>query len=214
METSKAKNQSVEGEKIYKTRKYVQSDTARKNAEARRKRDQYLIDHKEEILKLEHKNRVKKVAELLKQDLNLDVNYRTLGNLIQKYVIKGLANQKAEASEKRNQYLIDHKEEILKYDSKDRVKKVAELLKQDLNLNVNYKTLGNLIHKYVFTDITNQNTEERKLRDKYLLDHKEEILKLEHKGRIKKVQEMLKRDLNLDVNYNKMYLAFTKYNLM
>ena len=56
--------------------------------------------------------------------------------------------------------------------------------------------------------------EERKLRDKYLLDHKEEILKLEHKGRIKKVQEMLKRDLNLDVNYNKMYVVFTKYNLM
>ena len=209
-----AKNQSVEGEKIYKTRKYVQSDIAKQNAEKRRKRDQYLIDHKEEILKLDAKGRVKKVAELLKQDLNLDVNYKTLGNLIQKYVIAGLSNQKAEASGKRNQYLIDHKEEILKYDKKDRVKKVAELLKQDLNLNVNCRTLGNLIHKYVFTDITKQNKETIKLRDKYLLDHKEEILKLEHKGRIKKVQEMLKRDLNLDVNYNKMYVAFTKYNLL
>ena len=209
-----AKNQSVEGKKIYKTRKYVQSDIAKQNAEKRRKRDQYLIDHKEEILKLDAKGRVKKVAELLKQDLNLDVNYKTLGNLIQKYVIAGLSNQKAEASGKRNQYLIDHKEEILKYDKKDRVKKVAELLKQDLNLNVNCRTLGNLIHKYVFTDITKQNKETIKLRDKYLLDHKEEILKLEHKGRIKKVQEMLKRDLNLDVNYNKMYVAFTKYNLL
>ena len=209
-----AKNQSVEGEKIYKTRKYVQSDIAKQNAEKRRKRDQYLIDHKEEILKLDAKGRVKKVAELLKQDLNLDVNYKTLGNLIQKYVIAGLSNQKAEASGKRNQYLIDHKEEILKYDKKDRVKKVAELLKQDLNLNVNCRTLGNLIHKYVFTDITKQNKETIKLRDKYLLDHKEEILKLEHKGRIKKVQEMLKRDLNLDLNYNKMYVAFTKYNLL
>ena len=212
--TQKAKNQSVEGSKIYKTRKYVQSDTARKNAEARRKRDQYLIDHKEEILKYNPKGRVKKVAEMLKQDLNLDVNYRTLGNLIHKYVFTGVANQKAETREKRDQYLIDHKEEILKYDTKDRVKKVAEMLKQDLNLDINYDTLANLIHKYVFTEITNQNKEARKLRDKYLLDHKEEILKLEPKGRIKKVQEMLKRDLNLDANYNKMYVSFAKYNLL
>ena len=214
MEINKAKNQSVEGIKIYKTRKYVQSDTAKQNAEKRRLRNQYLIDHKEEILKLEPRGRVKKVAELLKQDLNLNVNYKTLGNLIQKYVISGISNQKAEVREKRNQYLIDHKEEILKYDSKDRVKKVAELLKQDLNLDSNLKTLSNLIHKYVITDITNQKRDERKLRDKYLLEHKEEIKKLEHNGRIKKVQEMLKKDLNLDVNYNKMYVAFNKYNLL
>ena len=213
MESSN-KNQSVEGKKIYKTRKYVQSDIAKQNAEKRRKRDQYLIEHKEEILKYDSKGRVKKVAELLKQDLNLDVNYKTLANLIHKYVFTGVSNQKAEARAKRDQYLIDHKEEILKYNTKDRVKKVAELLKQDLNLELNYKTLGNLIHKYVFTDITKQNKEMIKLRDKYLLDHKEEILKLEHNGRIKKVQEMLKRDLNLDVNYNKMYVAFNKYNLL
>ena len=208
----KAKNQSVEGSKIYKTRKYVQTDIAKQNAEARRKRDQYLIDHKEEILKYNAKGRVKKVAEMLKQDLNLDVNYRTLSNLIYKYVIKGISNQNAEARRKRDQYLIDHKEEILKYDDKDRIKKVAELLKQDLNLDVNYRTLSNLLYKYNLLGITNK--EERKLRDKYLLDHKEEIKKLDHKGRVKKVQEMIKRDLNLDVNYNKMYLAFNKYNLM
>ena len=147
----KAKNQSVEGIKIYKTRKYVQSDRAKQNAEARRLRDQYLKEHKEEILKL---------------------------------------------------------------DVKGRVKKVAELLKKDLNLNVSYKSLYPLLNKYVITDLTKQRTEERKLRDKYLLDHKEEILKLEHWNRIKKVQELLKRDLNLDVNYNKMYLAFTKFNLL
>ena len=76
----KAKNQSVEGIKIYKTRKYVQTDIAKQNAEARRKRDQYLIDHKEEILKYNAKGRTKKVAEMLKQDLNLDVNYRTKTN--------------------------------------------------------------------------------------------------------------------------------------
>ena len=148
MESSKPKNQSVEGEKIYKTRKYVQSDRTRLTAETRRKRDQFLIAHKEEILKL---------------------------------------------------------------DDKDRIKKVQELFKQDLNLNICYKSLYTLLNKY---GLTSKNTEERKLRDKYLLDHKEEILKLEHKGRIKKVQEMLKRDLNLDVNYNKMYVAFTKYHLM
>ena len=214
--SQKSKNQSVEGEKIYKTRKYVQSNRTKLTAEARRKRDQYLIDHKEEILKLENRGRVKKVAELLKQDLNLNVNYKTLRRLINKYVITGITNQNAEAKRKRDQYLIDHKEEILKYDDKNRVKKVAELLKQNLNLDVNYKLLLQLLKKFVSSDITdksNPNTEARKLRDKYLLDHKEEILKLEHKGRIKKVQEMLKRDLNLDVNYNKMYLAFNKYNL-
>ena len=144
----KPKNQSVEGEKIYKTRKYVQTDRAKQNAEKRRLRDQYLIDHREEILNINCKNRVKKVAELLKQDLNL---------------------------------------------------------------NVNCKTLYPLLKKYISTD---KYIEDRKLRDKYLLDHKEEIKKLDHKGRIKKVQEMLKRDLNLDVNYNKMYVAFNKYNLL
>ena len=213
-DNQKPKNQSVEGEKIYKTRKYVQTDTARKNAEARRKRDQYLIDHKEEILKLNNIGRVKKVAEMLKQDLNLDVNYKTLGNLINKYVIKDITNQNTEARKKRDQYLIDHKEEILKYDDKDRFKKVAEMLNRDLNLNVKYITLQHLFYKYDLINTTNQNREIRKLRDKYLLDHKEEILKLDHKCRIKKVQEMLKRDLNLDVNYNKMYVAFTKYHLM
>ena len=215
METSKAKNQSVEGEKIYKTRKYVQSDTARKNAETRRKRDQYLIDHKEEILKYNTKGRTKKVAELLKQDLNLDVNYKTLCRLMYKYVLsKKRTIQKLEPRMLIYKYLMDHKEEILKLDTKGRVKKVAELIKQDLNLDVNYKILYPLLNKYVITDIANQRTKERKLRDKYLLDHKEEILKLEHNGRIKKVQEMLKKDLNIDVNYNKMYTAFNKYNLM
>ena len=146
-DTQKAKNQSVEGSKIYKTRKYVQTDTARKNAEARRLRDKYLIDHKEEILKLKHKGRVKKVAELLKQDLNLDVNYRTLGNLIQKYVISGISNQNAEARKKRDQYLKDHKEEILKLKHNQRIKKANELLKKDLNLNVNYNTLYSALKK-------------------------------------------------------------------
>ena len=144
---NKPKNQSIEGEKIYKTRKYVQTDRAKQNAEKRRLRDQYLIDHKEEILK---------------------------------------------------------------YDDKDRVKKIKELLKQDLNLNICYKSLYTLLNKY---GLTSKNTKERKIRDKYLLDHMEEIKKLEPKGRIKKVQEMLKRDLNLDVNYNKMYVAFNKFNL-
>lgn len=143
----KAKNQSVEGQKIYKTRNYVQTDRAKQNAEARRKRDQFLIDHKEEILKL---------------------------------------------------------------DDKDRIKKIQELLKQDLNLNICVKTIYSLLKKY---DITSKSTEERRLRDQYLIDHREEILKLEPNGRIKKVQEMLKRDLNLNVNYNKMYVAFNKFNL-
>ena len=197
MESSN-KNQSVEGEKIYKTKL----------------RDQYLIDHKEEILKLNHIGRVKKVQEMFKQDLNLDVNFNTLRGLINKYVIRGITIQNTKPRKLRDQYLIDHKEEILKYDDKDRVKKVAEQLKQNLNLDVKYNTLYPLLNKYVITDITNQNKESRKLRDKYLLDHKEEILKLDHKCRIKKVQEMLKRDLNLDVNYNKMYVAFNKYHLL
>ena len=213
MESSKPKNQSVEGEKIYKTRKYVQSTRIRLTAEARRKRDQYLIDHKEEILKLNHIGRVKKVAELLKQDLNIDVNYKTLTNLINKYVISEITNQNIEARRKRDQYLIDHREEILKYDDKDRIKKVQEMLKQDLNLDAKNNLIYHLINKFELSDIAKQRAEERKLRDKYLIDHKEEILKLDAKGRIKKVQEMLKRDLNLDVNYNKMYVAFNKFNL-
>ena len=144
---NKPKNQSVEGVKIYKTRKYVQTDRARQKAEARRLRDKYLIDHKEEILKL---------------------------------------------------------------DTKNRIKKIQELLKRDLNLNICYKSLYTLLNKY---GIINKNAEERKLRDQYLINHREEILKLEPRGRIKKVQEMLKRDLNLNVNYNKMYVAFNKFNL-
>ena len=213
MESSKPKNQSVEGEKIYKTRKYVQSTRIKLTAEARRKRDQYLIDHKEEILKLNHIGRVKKVAELLKQDLNIDVNCKTLTNLINKYVISEITNQNTEARRKRDQYLIDHREEILKYDDKDRIKKVKEMLKQDLNLDAKNNLIYHLINKFELSDIAKQRAEERKLRDKYLIDHKEEILKLDAKGRIKKVQEMLKRDLNLDVNYNKMYVAFNKFNL-
>ena len=144
---AKAKNQSVEGVKIYKTRKYVQTDRAKQNAEKRRLRDQFLIDHKEEILKL---------------------------------------------------------------DDKGRIKKIQELLKQDLNLNICDKSLYSLLNKY---GIINKNAEERKLRDQYLIDHREEILKLEPRNKIKKVQEMLKRDLNLNVNYNKMYVAFNKFNL-
>ena len=156
-----------------------------------------------------NKNQKEIVPKPKNQSVEGEKIYKT-----RKYVQTDIAKLRAEARRKRNQYLLDHKEEILKLDSKGRVKKVAELLKQDLNLDVNLKTLGNLIHKYVFTDITKQNKEIINLRDKYLLDHKEEIKKLEHKGRIKKVQEMLKRDLNLDVNYNKMYVAFTKYHLM
>ena len=82
METSKRTYQSVEGGKIYKTRKYVQSEETKQNAETRRLRDQYLRDHKEEILKLKHNQRIKKATELLKQDLNLNVNYNTLYYLI------------------------------------------------------------------------------------------------------------------------------------
>lgn len=86
-ESSKAKYQSVEGIKIYKTRKYVQSDKTKQNAEARRLRDQYLKDHKEEILKLKHNQRIKKASELLKKDLNLNINYNTLYSALKKYEI-------------------------------------------------------------------------------------------------------------------------------
>lgn len=86
-ETPKAKYQSVEGIKIYKTRKYVQSEDTKKNCETRRLRDQYLKDHKEELLKLKHNQRIKKASELLKKDLNLNVNYNTLYSALKKYEI-------------------------------------------------------------------------------------------------------------------------------
>ena len=89
-----------------------------------------------------------------------------------------------------------------------------EILKQYLNLDVNYKTIYPIVNKYVLTDVKNKNAEARKLRDKYLLDHREEILKLEHWNKVKKVMELLKKDLNLDVNYNKLYLALTKFDLL
>ena len=82
METKKY--QSVEGIKIYKTRKYVQDEKTKQNCETRRIRDQYLKDHKEEILKLEHNGRIKKVQEMLKKDLNLNVNYNTLYSALKK----------------------------------------------------------------------------------------------------------------------------------
>lgn len=131
-----------------------------------------------------------------------------------KYVQATRTRATAEARRLRNQYLIDHKEEILKYDGKSRIKKAIEMIKQDLNLDVNYKTIYPAINKYVLTDIKNKNADARKLRDKYLLDHREEILKLEHWNKVKKVMELLKKDLNLDVNYNKLYLALTKFDLL
>ena len=84
METSKKTYESVEGIKIYKTRKYVQDEKTKQNCETRRIRDQYLKDHKEEILKLEHNGRIKKVQEMLKKDLNLNVNYNTLYSALKK----------------------------------------------------------------------------------------------------------------------------------
>ena len=131
-----------------------------------------------------------------------------------KYVQATRTRATAEARRLRNQYLIDHKEEILKYDGKSRIKKAIEMIKQDLNLDVNYKTIYPAINKYVLTDIKNKNADARKLRDKYLLDHREEILKLDHWNKVKKVMELLKKDLNLDVNYNKLYLALTKFDLL
>ena len=83
MEANK-KYESVEGIKIYKTRKYVQDEKTKQNAETRRLRDNYLKDHKEEILKLKHNQRIKKASELLKQDLNLNVNYNTLYSALKK----------------------------------------------------------------------------------------------------------------------------------
>ena len=131
-----------------------------------------------------------------------------------KYVQSTRTRLTAETRRKRNQYILDHKEEILKYDGKSRIKKTIEMIKQDLNLDVNYKTIYPIINKYVLADVKNENAEARKLRDQYLKDHREEILKLEHSNRIKKVQELLKKDLNLDVNYNKLYLALTKLDLL
>jgi hypothetical protein len=141
LNSNKPKNQSVEGQKVYKTRNYVQSDIAKENAEKRRLRDQYLIDHKEEILKYDGKSRIKKVIEMIKQDLNLDVNYKTIYPIINKYVLTDVKNQNAEARKLRDQYLKDHREEILKLDHWNKVKKVNELLKKDLNLDVNYNKL-------------------------------------------------------------------------
>ena len=131
-----------------------------------------------------------------------------------KYVQATRTRATAEARRLRNQYLIDHKEEILKYDGKSRIKKAIEMIKQDLNLDVNYKTIYPAINKYVLTDIKNKNSDSRKLRDQYLKDHREEILKLEHWNKVKKVMELLKKDLNLDVNYNKLYLALSKFDLL
>ena len=87
METPKVKYESVEGIKIYKTRKYVQDEKTKHNCEIRRLRDQYLKDHKEEILKLKHNQRIKKASELLKKDLNLSLNYNTLYSALKKYGI-------------------------------------------------------------------------------------------------------------------------------
>ena len=131
-----------------------------------------------------------------------------------KYVQSTRTRLTAEARRKRDQYLIDHKEEILKYDGKSRIKKAMEMLKQDLNLDINYKTLYPALNKYVLTDIKQKNADERSLRDQYLKDHREEILKIETWGKVKKVQELLKKDLNLDFNYNKLYLALTKFDLL
>ena len=150
------------------------------------------------------------------QDFNKPKNQSVEGEKTyktRKYVQSTRTRLTAEARRKRNQYLIDHKEEILKYDGKSRIKKAIEMIKQDLNLDVNYKTIYPIINKYILTDVKNENAEARKLRDKYLIEHREEILKLEPWGRIKKVQQLLKKDLNIDVNYNKMYVAFNKFNL-
>lgn len=145
----KAKNQSVEGVKIYKPkRKYVQTETAKQNAEKRRLRDQYLIDHKEEILKLDEKGRVKKVQELLKKDLNLNIGYKSLYPLLRYYVLSDIAKQKEEERKLLYIYLMDHKEDILKLDTKGRVKKVQEFLKKDLNLNVNYNKMYSAFKKF------------------------------------------------------------------
>lgn len=83
--TTKKTYQSVEGNKIYKTRKYVQSEETKRNAENRRLRDQYLVEHKDEIMKIEHRIRNKEVQKMIKQDLKLDFNYNTLYSALKKY---------------------------------------------------------------------------------------------------------------------------------
>ena len=80
-----SKYQSVEGIRVYKTRKYVQSDKTKQNAENRRLRDQYLVDHKDEIMKINHRNRNKEVQKMIKHDLDLDFNYNTLYSALKKY---------------------------------------------------------------------------------------------------------------------------------
>ena len=82
---SKQAYQSVEGIRVYKTRKYIQSDKTKQNAENRRLRDQYLIDHKDEIMKINHRNRNKEVQKMIKHDLDLDFNYNTLYSALKKY---------------------------------------------------------------------------------------------------------------------------------
>ena len=83
--TTKKTYQSVEGNKVYKTRKYVQSEETKRNAENRRLRDQYLVEHKDEIMKIEHRMRNKEVQKMIKQNLNLDFNYNTLYSALKKY---------------------------------------------------------------------------------------------------------------------------------
>ena len=80
-----SKYQSVEGIRVYKTRQYVQSDKTKQNAENRRLRDQYLVDHKDEIMKINHRNRNKEVQKMIKHDLDLDFNYNTLYSALKKY---------------------------------------------------------------------------------------------------------------------------------
>ena len=82
---SQNKYQSVEGIRVYKTREYVQSDKTKQNAENRRLRDQYLVDHKDEIMKINHRNRNKEVQKMIKHDLDLDFNYNTLYSALKKY---------------------------------------------------------------------------------------------------------------------------------
>ena len=159
------------------------------------------------------KNQIEEVKELNSKPKNQSVEGKKIYKT-RKYVQSTKTRLAAETRRKRNQYIIDHKEEILKYDGKSRIKKAIEMIKQDLNLDVNYKTIYPIINKYVLADVKNENAEARKLRDQYLKDHREEILKLDHWNKVKQVHELLKKDLNLDVNYNKLYLALTKFDLL
>ena len=63
--TTKKTYQSVEGNKVYRTRKYVQSEETKRNAENRRLRDQYLVEHKDEIMKIEHRMRNKEKKSMI-----------------------------------------------------------------------------------------------------------------------------------------------------